>query len=184
MKPLYPLFTLFLFLLALALIPLVAAQDGNLLTDSLASAGSWLSNIGGQAQQFVTEQPVATGALATTGGAAGILGVAYRGASKAKNMLTGQISGLKTQAETALSQANGEKEKLTQQLNEQTSSVQAQIKTATDQATSKLKAESDSAITALTQQKTQVQLQLEEQKKNYQKLEIAYQERCKITAIP
>jgi archaellum component FlaC len=171
--------------LACALIPLTAAQEeGNMLTDGAANIWNTLSSFGGQAQEYVTTHIPETATIAGTGGAAGILGVAYKGASKAKNMLSSQVESLKGTVASVTEQANTEKEKLAAQLNEQTGSIQNQIKAASDKAVATATAESDGKILNLQNLNNTLNQQKQELQNQYKTLETRYNELKSIKAIP
>jgi hypothetical protein len=177
------LFSLIALACALYLIPTVAAQDTTVLTDGASSIWETLSAVPGQISSYVSEHPVESGTVATTTTAAGALGVAYSGASKAKTALSSQVEGLSGKIQSVTSQAATEKEQLTQQLTEQSSSIQSQIKTATDQATATAKAESDGKILSLQQANNTVTQQKTELQTQYDKLQIQYQELRNLVAV-
>ena len=165
------LFSLAVFV-ALALIPLAAAQEGNMLTDTLSSWGESITGAFGQVSEYVTTHIPETAAVGTTGGAAVGLGYAYKKVSSAKSALQSAYDSLSGKVESITTRAKTEKEALTAQLSEQSSSIQSKIKAETDKATSQIKTEAEAAQLKLTQEKTALGLQLEEQKKNYENLVI------------
>jgi len=144
------LFSLTFLALALYLVPTVAAQEeGNMLADGVQWITDGAGNLWNQASTFVSEQPVATGALATTGGLAGGLGWAYRGTSKAKNMLAGQVSGLTTQIKSATEEAQQKQEELKTQLSTLQTSTQTQL--------SELQTKAETAQTSAEELKTKLE---------------------------
>jgi phage-related protein len=132
-KQIFPLLLFSLAALACALIPLTAAQtEGNMLTDGVQWITDGAGNLWNQASTFVSEQPLATGALATTGGAAGVLGVAYKSASSAKTKLQSALNGVTGKFESAQQKASDAAE----QLKTYQSQAQTQIETYKTQASS------------------------------------------------
>lgn len=158
--------------LALALIPLCAAQEtGNMLTDGISWITDGASNLWNQASSFATENPLPTGAAVTGAVGTGIGAYGWKVASKGKkaaeslvNSLSQKLSGAessvasateqltayKTQAETQLSSLQTEAQK-------QVTAAQTQAKTATEQLSGL-----QTKLTEVTQQKASYQNQVEE----------------------
>jgi hypothetical protein len=175
---------LFTTVIALAFIPLVAAQDTNALTEGATNLWNTITALPGQASEYVSTHVLETGAIGGLGIGAGTLGVAYKSASKAKDVLSSQVSGLKGKIESVTNQATQTEEQLTKQLTEQTSSVQNQIKAATEKATATVTSQSEGKILDLTNLNNTLNQQKIELQNQYKTLETRYNELKSIKSIP
>lgn len=139
------LLSLIFLALALYLVPVAAAQESNMLTDTANNIGNTLGAIPGQVSDFVTANPIPTAAIITPTTIAGGLGIAYKSVSSAKNKLQSSVNSLSGQ----LSSAEQKAQAATEQLTTQTSALQAQASSATEQLT-QYKADSQIKINDLS----------------------------------
>jgi hypothetical protein len=166
MKPQTFLILFSLTVLALALIPLTAAQESNMLTDAFSGFTEWASGIGSQASTFIQEQPIATGTITTLGAGTGIGVGGWAIASKGKkaaeslaNNLSQKLGGAESQASNALGELSSYKTQAETQLSTFQTEAQKQLeaaKTQASNATSQLGGLQDK-VTDLTQQKASLQ---------------------------
>ncbi len=150
----------FPFTLALALIPLASAQVD--IQGGAQTVMDTLSGWGGQLQQFVSNEPVATGAITTLGAGTGIGLGGWAIASKGKKAAEAVANSFKDKLAGAESKAAEATEQLTTYKSQiETSAAQAQTKV-TDLQSQLTK--SQTSVDTLTQQKTNLQLTVDDLK--------------------
>jgi uncharacterized protein HemX len=160
MKPQTILILFSFTVLALALIPLASAQEGNMLTDTLSSWGESLSGFGSQASEYVTTHVPETTAI--TGGVAGtgICAGGWKFASKAKNAFKSQVNNLTSQVSVYEGKAASAQEQLSKLQTDASTQIGA-YKTQAENATQQLGGIQDK-LTSVTQQKASLQNQVDE----------------------